>query len=518
MEANAEQLQLVVLLLLGIVVVAPLTRRIGFPVPVVVMVFGALVGLVPGVPRLEIPPALILPLVLPPLLFAAARRTTARAFAADALPIGLLAVGLVLLTTAVVAVAAHALAPELSWAEAVVLGAVVSPPDPVAATSLAGRLPLPPSLVSILEGEGLFNDGLALVLYNLAVAAAITGTFSVGKAALELLLVVVGGVVLGLGLGWGGRRLLAWLADPDAESVLTLVLPYGAYLVAEAVSASGVLAVLASGLYLSEWGVGATSAAGRLLGRGFWTVTEFMISSLAFALVGLELTTVVVDQGGVTGTDVSVALVIGALVVILRPAWIFAVRPLVAKARRAAGRPPPDARAAALLAWAGMRGVVTVATALALPALDPGAARHTIVTSALAVVALTLLLQGLSLPVVARRLRVRAEFDPERVADELRARISQEAMAELDRRVEQEGVAPEVAEDVRERITLPPRFDLPGDSEEQARRRLEAARNLALDLLQFERDRLIELRRAASVDAAAVDEVLLEVSRRLERN
>lgn len=520
MPTDTSQLQLVAVLLLGVALLTPLARRLGLPPPVVVMLFGAAVGFVPFVPTLRLPPALILPLVLPPLLFTAARRTTSRAFVNDAVPISLLAVGLVFITTFTVAMVAHEVEHEMTWAAAFTLGAIVSPPDPVAATSVAGRLRLPSSLVTILEGEGLFNDGIALVLYRLAVSAVVAGALSAGRATGEFVIVVGAGGAIGVAMGWTARWLLAHIREADAEGALILLVPYASYLVAELAQASGVLAVLTTGLFLSERGIRATTAAGSLAGRGFWTISEFVISNLAFALVGVELASILIGQRPGSGANIAVAVLTAVVVIAVRPLWIAAVFPLIVRSRTAADRPPLHKRSAVLLSWAGMRGVVTVASALALPlATEAGApfpARPTIVVSALLVVAVTLVIQGLTLPVVVRLLGLRSETDSlDDAGAELRAEIGDAGLAELDRRVTAGEVRPEIAERARDQLVL--RRDERGEdegAEEDERRR---AREVGEALLRFQRDRVLSLRRSGTVDPRVADELLTEIARRLDR-
>src|SRR3954452_22062512 len=236
------------LLVLGVVVLTPLADRIGVPQPVLLTIFGLLLGLAPVVRAPELPPDLFLPLVLPPLLFAATQATSVVEVRRAARPLLGLAVGLTMRTAALVAVVGHLLG--LPWAVAVVLGGIVAPPDPVAATAVARRLHLPPRLVTVLEGEGQFNDATALVIYQLSVMAVVAGGVGVGEIVLGLLVAVAGGIALGLAGGWLARRALGLLHDPAAETTVTLAAPFGLYLLAEHLGASGVLAVLVAGLLL----------------------------------------------------------------------------------------------------------------------------------------------------------------------------------------------------------------------------------------------------------------------------
>lgn len=234
-----DQLALMFALLLGAVVCVPLGDRLGLPAPVLMTLLGIVLALLEFVPNVDVPPDLILPLLLPPLLYAAVRRTSWRQFAANARPILLLAVALVFVTTLCVAVVAHAIVPGLPAAAAIALGALVAPPDPVAATAVAGKLGLPRRLVSILEGEGLFNDVTAIVLYHVAIAAALSGTFSPWEAGLDLVLSAVVAVAVGLALGWGANRLMDLLGDATLQIALSLLVPYFSYVLAEELHGSG---------------------------------------------------------------------------------------------------------------------------------------------------------------------------------------------------------------------------------------------------------------------------------------
>src|SRR3954447_17501103 len=420
------------LLVLGVVVLTPLADRIGVPQPVLLTVYGVVLGLLPGVPSPSLPPDLILPLVLPPLLFAATQTTSIRELRAAARPILGLAVGLTVGTAALVALAAHALG--LPWAVAAVLGGIVAPPDPVAATAVAGRLHLPPRLVTVLEGEGQFNDATALVIYQLSVMAVVTGGVGVGEIVLGLLVAVAGGIALGLAGGWLARRALGLLHDPAAETTVTLAAPFGLYLLAEHLGASGVLAVLVAGLLLRSTATREITSAGWLLGRSVWQYVEFAVSGLLFAFLGVEMTEVLESTSllGDSGTLRLAAAVIGALV-IGRAVAMFSASGLAGRrARRQDSAAPYGWRESAVASWAGMRGVVTVATALALPlSVDGGGAfpsRDEVVLVALLVVVVTLVAQGLTLAPLIRRLGVASDADVGADVRQLQRDVTQAAL------------------------------------------------------------------------------------------
>ncbi len=387
--------------------------RLGLPQPVIVTLFGVAVALVPVVPDLAFPPDLILPVVLPPLLFAATLRTSPREFRQNAPAVLILAVGLTVATAALVAVVAHAVA--LPWTAAWLLGAVVSPPDPVAATTIARRLRLPGHLVTILKGEGLFNDATALVLFQVAVAAAVAGGFSPLQATGLLVGSTAGGLALGLVVGVLTRRVLSLVEDASTETTVSLVAPYAAYLLAERLGVSGVLAVLALGLYLRTGrGHRALTSRGWLDGRAVWRYADFALTSMAFALLGVALTQVIgrVDD---PVRNLPLLCAVLAAVVLGRIAWVFATTALARRWRDPSL--PARWREAAVVSWSGMRGVVTLATALAVPmadeAGDPLRFRDPVVLVALSIVLVTLVVQGLTLSPLVRALGEQLRPDAE---------------------------------------------------------------------------------------------------------
>jgi len=420
-------------LIAGIVVLTPIADRLRVPQPILLLIYGLALALIPGLPDLTVNADLVLPVVLPPLLFAATQRTTVRQFRDAAGPVLLLAVGLTVATATVAAMVAHLAG--LPWAAAAVLGAIVSPPDPVAATAVARRLRLPERMVTILEGEGMFNDATALVMYQVAVVAAVTGHFSGTDTLVELVLAVVVGVGLGLVLGWLTTLALGALRDAGAETTVTIAAPFVAYLGAEHLHGSGVLAVLALGLYLRSYGHPALTARGWMLGRAVWEYADFLITALVFVLVGFELTTFI-EHSSTGPSAVWLAAAVLTTVVVFRPLWLFPATAVArAIARRRDAAVPYGWRETAVVSWAGMRGVVTVATALALPTVaDDGRPltwRESVVLVGLGCVLVTLLAQGLTLTPLVRRLRVETESDEHGEVTRLRRQAMETAVRTL---------------------------------------------------------------------------------------
>lgn len=435
---------LLVTLIAGLVVLTPVADRLRVPQPIVLLVYGLVLALVPGLPEPALNADLVLPVVLPPLLFAATQRTTVGQFRDAAGPVVLLAVGLTV-ATAVVAAVVGRLA-GLPWPAAAVLGAIVAPPDPGAATAVARRLRLPERMVTILEGEGMFNDATALVMYKVAVAVAVTGEFSGSEAVMELVLAVVVGVGLGAVLGWLTKLALAALRDAAAETTVTIAAPFVAYLTAEHLRGSGVLAVLVLGLYLRSYAHPAITARGWLLGRSVWEFADFVITGLVFVMVGFELTTVIGHASTDSATLLQAVLVLAA-VVVFRPLWIFPATAIArSTARRREAPLPYGWRETAVVSWAGMRGVVTVATALALPEVTADGTRlewrESVVLIGLGCVLVTLVAQGLTLTPLVRRLGVGTDSNEEA---EIRLLRRQAMEAALERLKVEAGAAPDAA-------------------------------------------------------------------------
>jgi CPA1 family monovalent cation:H+ antiporter len=508
-------------LVAGVVGLTPLSERIRVPQPIVLTVFGVLLALVPGMPALAIPPQLILPVVLPPLLFAATQRTTVREFRDSARPVVLLAVGLTTATAAVVAAVGHLAG--LEWGVAWVLGAIVSPPDPVAATAVARRLHLPHRLVTVLEGEGMFNDATALVIYQVVVAAVVTGRWSTGQVGLEVVLAIGVGVGLGVALGWATTKLLSVVHDGPSETAVTAAMPFVAYLAADHFRGSGVLAVLALGLFLRSFGHRATSSSGYVLGRSVWRFADFVITSLVFALIGFELSALL-RRSALGGQSLTVAAAVVGAVIVVRAIWLYPAAWLARFwARRRDVEAPYGWRETTVTAWAGMRGVVTVATTLALPMTVAGGAafpaRADITLAALVCVLVTLLGQGLTLAPLVAKLGVGRDHDLPGEIARLRRDAANQALRAL-------GNADDVPAPIRAAAIEQYEGYLAAQASLDRARQYERDDDMASGELRralqlagdVERDVVLAARRAGRVSVAAADRVLDEVEARAARN
>ncbi|MGW3631050.1 Na+/H+ antiporter [Streptomyces sp. NPDC005122] len=518
-----DQLALLFMLLLGAVVSVPVGDRLGLPAPVLMTLLGIALAVLDFVPNVDIRPDLILPLVLPPLLYASVRRTSWRQFTANKRPIFLLAVALVFLTTAAVAVVANTIVPGLPLAAAVALGALVAPPDPVAATAVAGQLGLPRRLVSILEGEGLFNDVTAIVLYHVAIAASVSGSFSPWRAGFDLVLSAVVAVAAGVGLGWAANKLMDLLGDATLQVGLTLLVPYAAYVLAEELHGSGVLAVLTTALFLAEYATDADDVLTRLAGHTFWDVVDTLVTGVAFGLIGLELHNAIRTAAGRWGEMLGWAAAIVAVVVLVRLAWLLPATWLTKRlhAKRDYDEEIPTSwRETVVMWWSGMRGVASVALALAIPLkMDDGSPfpdRDEIVFIAFGVIMATLVLQGLTLPWLVRRLGVRADEDVEKAFEkELAVRAAKAAKRRLKEIEEVEELSEEVSEQLLRRA-----FDIGtrispdlGDEErreayEQRARRIKRIRRIQGEMMSAARHEVLSARSEPGADPEIVDRVL----------
>jgi Na+/H+ antiporter len=426
-----ETVQIAVLLLAVLAAVALAARRFDLPPAILLVVVGVALALVPGLPRVQLVPELVLLLVLPPLIYSAGVAMSWREFRFNLRPIALLAIGCVVFTTVTVAAVAHALL-GLPWAVAFVLGAIISPPDVVAPLAIARRLRLPRRLLVILEGEGLANDATALILYRFAIAAVSTGAFSLGPALGTFGAIFVGEIAFGLAVGWSMLRIRYLAADPRVEITLSLVTPYLAYWIPEHLGGSGVLATVVAGLYTSWHGPRLITAATRLQGVFFWGLFTYLIEGMVFLLTGLQARTLLDRIGELeTGELIASAALISGVVVVTRFVWIFPATYLPRWLSPALARrdPSPPWQAPFLIGFTGIRGIVSLAAALAIPLAtasgEPFPYRDLILFLTFAVIIVTLIGQGLALPPVIGWLGLADQGREERrveAADEIASR------------------------------------------------------------------------------------------------
>ena len=521
------QIEIIIGLLVAVIALATLAARLRIPYPILLVIGGSLLGFVPGLPRVELDPELVLVLFLPPLLYASAVFTSWRDFRENIKTISLLAVGLVLMTTFVVAAVVHFVV-GLPWAVAFVLGAVVSPTDAIAATAIAQRLGVPRRVVTILEGESLVNDATGIVAYRIAVAAVVTGAFSVWEAGLQFVVGAAGGIAVGLLIGWvvvWARRRLA--DEPSIQSTVSLLTSFVAYLAAEELPTyvwhglglpgelhlSGVLAVVVTGLYLGRRGPHILSSPTRLQGVAVAELLTFLLNGLIFILIGLQLRYVVGGLSGFTvGELIAYAVLVSLTVILVRMLWVF----LATYAPRWVSRqlrertPLPPWRNVSVVAWTGMRGVISLAVALALPETlgsgEPFVWRDLIIFLTFCVIFATLVVQGLSLPAVIRILDLEDDHAGEKEETHGRIRVAEAALERLEELTDEDWVREDTAERVRglynhSRNRFASRFD--GDPEGVEQRSTDFQR-LMIELLRAQRRTLVRLRDEGEIGDGAM--------------
>ena len=508
-------------LLVAVAGLSSFARRLDVPYPIVLVLGGALFGFVPGVPAVTLNPSVVLVVFLPPLVYGAAFFANLGDMRANLRTLALNSIGLVLVTMVAVAAVAHALVPGLSWAGAFALGAVVSPTDPMAAASIMRRLDFPRRLVSAIEGEGLFNDATALVAYKVAVAALVGGGFSLLDAGWKFVAGAVGGVAIGLACGWLIAAIRERTEDAQTSITISLLSGYAAFIPADALGASGVLAAVTTGIYMGVRGPSIIDARTRLQGFFVWDVLDFIINSSLFVLVGLQLRTVVNGLGGESAATLAgYALAVSGVVFMTRLMWLFTVPYVI----RALDRRPSQrarrvgARSRLIAAWSGMRGAVSLAAALALPLRThngtPLPDRNLIIFLTFAVIFSTLVVQGLSLPTLIRRLGVTR--DGQEDAEEVRARLvaTKAALAQLDELSGEEWTREDTIERMRRAYEYRKRRfaaragKIEDDGYED---RSLAYQHLVQIVLAAQRDALVDLRNRGEISNELMNRVVREL-------
>jgi len=507
---------LLLALMVAVAGLSVLARVVRVPYPILLVLGGLVLGFLPGMPAVELPPELVLVAFLPPLLYWAGFFASPRDLRADARAISMSAVGLVLATAVAVAVTAHSMVEGMTWPAAFALGAIVSPTDPLAASAIGRRLGVPRRLLTLLEGESLVNDATALVAYRVAVAAAVGGSFVAWQAGLRFVVGTAGGVAVGLLVGWLVAELRRRLDEPVVEIVVSVFTGYAAYLPAELLGVSGVLAAVTAGLYVGWRAPELASAATRLLGFSFWEVLVYLANAVLFILVGLQLRPILEElDGTAVAILVGQGALVSAVVVAVRLGWGFSIPYLV----RLVDRRPSQvmrrvgAKQRLMIGWSGMRGAVSLAAALALPLDFP--MRNLILFLTFSVIFATLVVQGLTLPTLIRRLNFEQDDAEER--EEIRARLAA-THAALDRLDELAG-ADWTRDDTVERLHGLYEFRrrrlkarggyLEDDGSED---RSQAYQRLLRELLQAQRQAIVRLRNQGQIS----NDVMHRIERELD--
>ncbi|MEP7345035.1 MAG: Na+/H+ antiporter [Gemmatimonadaceae bacterium] len=496
-----------------VVALTALARRLPIPTPILQVAAGLLIGLIPDLEIPELEPEIVFFVFLPPILWAAAFFTSLREFKANLRPISLLAVGLVLATTVFVAMAARMLLPGLPWSVAIALGAIVSPPDAVAAAAIVSRLPVPRRVTVILEGESLVNDASALILYRTAVAAAVTGSFSWGESIVRFFIDAGVGAVIGMLVGWLIIRAARWTKDALAETLLTIAGPYVAWVTAETLHVSAVLACVAGGLYLRQYLSVAVGPLSRLQTRAVWDLLVFLLNAVIFLLLGVQTSALLQVAGtGSLGVLLGNGILIGVVCIAVRMIWVpiatYVPRWLSADLRRK--DPVPNRKSVFLVSWTSMRGIVSLATALALPrVLADGSTfpyRTEIILITMCVIVMTLVVQGLTLAPIIRRFKFAPEqthLEEERLARREAARRGAEALQDMSREKWADASDVEALKaELLDRVRL---LDHHGGASD-GRRRLRSG------MIKAERRMLVRLRNEGAIS----DEVLRELEQELD--
>ena len=508
-------------LLFSTAILVTAARVLDVPYPIFLVLGGLGLGFIPGA-RVELEPDLVLLIFLPPLLYSASFFTGLRELRQNLGQIGLLSIGLVLATAGAVAVVAHAVIDGMSWPAAFVLGAIVSPTDPVAATAIAGRIGVPRRVVAIVEGEALINDATALVAYKVAVAAVLTGTFSTVDAGAQFLYSGLGGAALGLAVGWVIAQVRERLDDPPVEITIALMSGYAAYLPAEELGLSGVTAAVAIGLYMGSQTSRLTNSTVRMQGDAVWTILTFLLNSFLFVLIGLQLPEILDDLREADtplGQAIGYAAIVSGIVIVVRLVWIYAFAYLPHVSRRWRERFHfPVGGNVAIVSW--MRGAVSLAAALALPVtLDSGAPfdeRGLILFVTFGVILATLVAQGLTLPWLIRLLGVEPGTD--HVDEETRARLqaAEAALAQIDMLAEEDWTRDDSVQRLRQqygyrRRRFAARFDDgedDGDYEDRATRWSK----MMVTVIEAQRSAVEQMRREGEIS----DDVARTVMRDLD--
>jgi CPA1 family monovalent cation:H+ antiporter len=427
-----EIIATVIVLLAVVTALAEVTDRIRVPYPILLVLAGIGIGLIPGLPHINLDPEVVFLIFLPPILYAAAWTTSWSDFKAAKRPITLLAIGCVIFTTCAVAWVAHTFIPDLGWAEAFVLGAIISPPDAVAATAATKGLGIPKRIITILEGESLVNDATGLIAYRYAVAAVVSGVFNFWSAGLQFIVVAAGGIALGLLMGFVFKWIHKITPDnPTNDTTLTFLTPFISYLVAESIHVSGVLAVVAAGLFLSWNSSTVFSQQTRLQANGTWNTVIFVLNGIIFILIGLQLPYILdnLDEHSFV-TLLKYGAIVSSAVIIGRIIWVYpgtyVPRWLSKSIRKKEAFPAIPL--VTVVAWSGMRGVVSLAAALALPFTIAGSSpfpnRDLIIFLTFCVIFSTLVLQGLTLRPMIKWFGIKPDDKELRAEQEARLKLA----------------------------------------------------------------------------------------------
>lgn len=499
------RIDIVVVLLFAIIPLVALARRANIAYPIVLVLSGLVLGFIPGLPAVPLPPDTILLVFLPPLLYWEALTAPIGAMRENAGIVRTLVIGLVIATTTVVAIVAHAIVPHLPWPVAFVIGAVVSPTDAVAFAPVAERIGVPARTLAIVQAEGLLNDGTALVIYATAVAAVVSGTFVLRDALLSFTISSIAAILLGIAVGALVTLIWRRLRDTDLQTAVSVIAPFLAFLPAHHLGISGVVAVVSASLYINRFAISALTAEARQRAIGLGQSVAFLMNAIIFLLVGLQLHPVLVKLSVYSrGTLLIMALAISLTVIAVRFAWIFGQRYVLRLPGRIAEQPQDEWKLRFVTAWAGFRGGVSLAAALAIPQTVASGVdfprRQLIVFLTFGVILFTLVGQGLTFPWLLGKLRLSSDDGDARELRKIVGRISRVALARLRRLEHEEPDERAVFDILRRHYTLrAQRYGLDARPEH-----IDAARgyhHAARELLAVQRAELARLQDDGTLDS-----------------
>ncbi|HXB07603.1 MAG TPA: Na+/H+ antiporter [Puia sp.] len=503
-----DSLLLIVSLLFMVSMLAMLSHKLRISYPIFLVIAGLGISLVPGIPQIQLDPDIVFIIFLPPLLYSAAWTTSWHDFWKLRRPIGLLGFGLVLCTAFAVAYFSHFLIPDFAVPLGFLLGGIISPPDAVAATSVLQNLKVPKRVVDILEGESLVNDASSLIVFRFAMAAILTGKFVLWRAGLDFLLVVVMGILIGLAVAHIAYAIHRWLPTTSSiDTAITLICPYLMYIAAEHFHFSGVLAVVSGGLFLSYRSHDIFSYDSRLQAQSVWNVLVFLLNGVVFILIGLQLPGIVHGLGEYSlRAAIGYGLLISLLTVVVRILWVYpgAYIPRMLSKRIRQNEPRPPGRTVFVTGWAGMRGVVSLASALAVPIALPGGAafphRNMILFITFCVILFTLVLQGLTLPLIIRWLKIETMENKEEEKLGIRLRMANAIVDYMNTHYTEESGTIEAFNRLKNRYErmaaiTSSRLKMEGENDGTADKFLPRYRRLLIELVDVQRQELARMRR-----------------------
>lgn len=502
----------------AIVTLGIIAKKLTIPYPIALVIGGLLISFIPGLPQLELDPELIFFTILPPILFSGGYFTPVGTFKKNIAPITHLALGLVILTTITVGLFAHYYY-SIPWAAAFILGAIISPPDAIAATAITSRLKVNQQVISIIEGESLVNDASALVIYRLAIGALVTGTFSLMSSSVDFIAVCLGGITIGLILAWTTIKLFCFISEASLTITVSLMLPYLCYIIADSLKMSGVLASVTAGIFIGWHLPTILNPLVRLEMSSVWKMFVFLLNGAAFILIGLQLPIIVKSISHLKLVELIIfALILNLVLIAVRFLWVFLSIYLPAKLFASVRKKHPhiDWKNSFIISWCSMRGVVSLAAALALPLYinqELFLERNLIVFLTFSVIFVTLILQGLSLPFLIKKLSAQKGLDESEEVI-IRIKTSQAALDKIEEIAMQKNIDSITLEKIRSKYAEKiekASFYKENKSDENSFTSKQLYRQVQIDLLNFEQQKVAQLRNKGLISNEIARRLLIEL-------